>query len=65
MIKLTLENYVAELNEVDWAPMGFLLAEDDCELALHTYAEPEEYTADMRNATKLLYCLLILEAEGR
>ena len=65
MIKLTLANYVAELNGVDWAPMGFLLIEDDYELALLIYAGPEEYTADMRNATKLIYCLLILEAEGR
>ena len=65
MIKLTLENYVAELNGVDWAPMGFLLTEDDYELALWIYAGPAEYVGDMCNATKLLYCLLILEAEGR
>lgn len=65
MIKLTLENYVAEINEVDWAPMGVLLIEDDYELALRIYAGPVEYTANMCNATKLIYCLLILEAEGR
>lgn len=70
MIKLTLENYVATLNPVDNAPMCTYLVEPDYALALHTYAGPSEYPADIyvvdrTNATKLLYCLLILEAEGR
>ena len=70
MIKLTLEDYVAELNEVGDAPMCFCLVEPDYALALHTYAGPSEYPTDLyivdrTNATKLIYCLLILEAEGR